>query len=239
MTFYETLSKYYDELFPFGEAELTFIESLLGDARDLLDIGCGTGGKTAILAHNRRAAGFDMDEGMIARANAAHAGPNVHFFALDMRNMASVLSPGSFDAAVCIGNTLAHLHRGDELLEFFRRIQDILRPGGVFVGQILNYDRIVNDKISSLPLIDTPNVRFERSYAWEGGQLRFITRITDKTTGETHDNNIPLRPILRSAVDGILSIAEFGPVEHYGSYAGEPFREEDSFHLIVKTTVPL
>lgn len=236
MDFYSLLSKYYDEVFPAKEAELRFVSSLLDGCTDLLDIGCGTGNKTAILAQGRRAAGFDMDPEMIARASAAHTGENLHFFTLDMRELTSVLSPGSFDAAVCLGNTLAHLHRDGEQTAFFRQVRTILRPGGVVVGQVLNYDRIVDNHIATLPLIETPNVRFERGYQWREGQLRFVTRIVDKHTGDAFDNDIPLRPILRAAVDSVLAATGFGVVEHYGSYAGEPFREADSFHLIFKST---
>lgn len=236
MDFYSLLSKYYDEVFPAKEPELRFVSSLLDGCTELLDIGCGTGNKTAILAKGRRAAGFDMDPEMVARASAAHAGANLHFFALDMRDIASVLSPGSFDAAVCLGNTLAHLHRDGELTAFFRQVHTVLRTGGVFVGQILNYDRIVDKQVAALPLIDTPNVRFERNYEWREGQLRFVTRITDKHTSVAFDNDIPLRPILRAAVDSVLAANGFGVVEHYGSYSGEPFREAESFHLIFKST---
>lgn len=236
MGFYQILSKYYDDLFPAKEQEMAFVNSLLGDSETLLDIGSGTGNKTAILAQGRRhCVGIDMDEKMVEAAAARHADANLTFLRLDMREMGKTFSPNSFDAAVCLGNTLAHLHQVGELMGLFRDMAAILKRNGVFIGQIINYDRIIDRHITELPVIETDEVVFRRGYDWHDSQMLFAATITDKKTGEEHVNAVPLRPILKAAMDGVLYDAGFGAVEHFGSYSGEPFTE-DSYHLIFKTT---
>ena len=237
MSFYQTLSRYYDEIFPAGEKEMAFVNTLLEGKTRLLDVGCGTGNKTIALAKGRElVSAFDLDEGMVEKARARPEAKTINFLALDMLDLEKVFAPPSFDAVVCLGNTLAHLTEAGTLGGFIRQVRSVLQPGGIFVAQLLNYSRIIEQKIDRLPLVETEHVVFDRGYEWRGCDMHFVTELRVKATGERFENDIVLRPIVKFPIDGALEAAGFGLVNHYGSYAGEPYRA-DSYHLIFKAAV--
>ena len=233
MTFYQQLSKHYDEIFPAGPAEMRFVGGLLAGRERILDIGCGTGNKTAVLAGNAAVTAFDSDAGMIEIARARHAAPNIAYQILDMAGIAGAFAPDSFDAALCLGNTLAHVEGPDALVEILRQARAVLAEDGFFIAQILNYDRIIAKNVTELPLVDTENVVFRRRYDWRDGRMHFVTDLELKNGGGSYRNDIVLRPIRRCELDHALAEAGFGTVDHYGSYAGEDYGPE-SFHLIVR-----
>lgn len=238
MGFYQELSKYYDEIFPVNAAELSFVRTLIDGKDRLLDMGCGTGNKTVLLAEGKKEAlGFDLDSGMIDRANRENRRPNIHYLVQGMMDIDREFGKQSFDAALCLGNTLAHLLESGEVDAVFRKTAYVLSAGGCFVIQILNYDRIVDNNITALPVIETENVVFTRTYETRDGVLRFLTELKIKESGAVLRNDIPLRPIRKREIEAAYADAGFGEVEYYGSYAGAAY-DRDSFHLIAKGNLP-
>lgn len=237
MDFYRILSKYYDELFPIQVEEMDFVVSLLRDADPLLDAGCGTGNKTAILAEGRHAVGFDSNADMIALANERYATERLSFVRLDMREMGARFAPGSFAAVTCLGNTLAHLTGDGELREMLRQARAVLGRDGVFVVQILNYDRMLGRAATPLPVLESDRVVFIREYRRQGVGMVFHSAITEKDGGKVWENDVPIHPIPRAGLDGLLAEEGFAPAAHYGSYAGAVYAEETSFHLIIRANV--
>lgn len=231
MPFYEELSRYYDEIFTANAQEMRFVNGLLAEARSVLDIGCGTGNKTEHFAQpRRRVIGFDLDAGMIAQAREKHAGENIEYLVLDMMDMAGRFGAGGFDAVLCLGNTLAHLTEPGALAEMLGQTGRVLTKDGLFVTQILNYDRILDQGVTALPRIETPQVTFIRRYEWRDGDMHFLTdlRVAD---GENYHNDIVLRPLRQTELAEALNAAGFGRVEYYGGYDGAAYTAE-SFHLI-------
>lgn len=234
MGFYEQLSLYYDEIFPANAQELRFAAQLLEGRTRLLDMGCGTGNKTAVLAEGiREAEAFDSDPGMIAKAEAINARPNIRYRILDLMEVDRAFAPASFDAALCLGNTLVHLTQPGAIDAFLAKTAAILEPGGMFLLQILNYDDILDKKITTLPRIETDRASFSREYVWQGGIMHFVTELRIKESDQRLSNDIILVPLRRDALANGLAAAGFGIVEYYGNYTGEPYIDS-SFHLIAK-----
>lgn len=235
MGFYQELSRYYDEIFPMDASEMAFVASLLAGRENILDIGCGTGNKTVLLSDTARITGIDGDGGMIERARQNNARPGIAYDVADMAALSARFAPASFDAAVCLGNTLVHLTTPEALQTLCDAVRALLVPGGIFVCQILNYDRILDNNVTALPLIDTPNTRFSRAYGREDDLLLFETEIFLKKTSETLNNSTPLYPLRPAALQTMLVQAGFSTQNQYGSYQGAPF-EKDSFVLIAAAT---
>lgn len=232
MNFYQELSAHYDEIFAAEPAAVRFLSDILTGRKSLLDIGCGTGNKTAHLAApGRRIEAFDLDEGMIEQAKRFHSREGIHYRVLDMLALESAFAAGSFDAALCLGNTLPHLTGPKEPERFFTQLSSVLAGKGLFVLQIVNYDRVLRDGVTELPAIDTSEVKFIRRYRRLDGEMHFVTSLEIKATGETLENDIVLRPLRRDDVADALDRAGFEPAEYYGNYKGDPLRD-DSFHLI-------
>lgn len=236
MGFYEQLSLYYDEIFPANADETAFIRSLIRDCASILDLGCGTGIKTVYLAEGKKAAvGIDLDPVMIERAEKDHPAANLRYLVLNMLDIDREFGKHSFDAVLTLGNTLPHLLVPGQLEELFRKAARVLAPGGALVAQIINYDRVLDRRVASLPVVDTEHVVFTRSYAWRDGALRFQTDLTVKADGDTLHNDIELRPIRKRDMAEALAAAGFVDPVFYGNLQGAPYGE-DSYHLVVKAT---
>ncbi len=232
MSFYSAISPWYDEIFPVDAAEMAFVAERLAGAPSLIDIGCGTGNKTAQLAAaGRSIAAVDGDPAMIAAARATNSRPGIAYAVLDMLEIDRAFAGRRFDAALCLGNTLVHLADPACIRGMLGTISGLLNAGGAACIQILNYDRILDKNITSLPLLETERIRFERSYVPRDGLLRFVTTLRVKATGEEIRNDIPLYPLRRAELAEGLTRAAFARVDWYGSYKGDPLTE-DSLPLI-------
>lgn len=100
----------------------------LCDGKDVLDLGCGVGYGTALLAERaRRAVGIDLDPDAIAYARRRYGATNVEYREDDA--LALGLVDGSFDV-VCSFETIEHVADRDALL---REVRRVLRPGGSFL----------------------------------------------------------------------------------------------------------
>lgn len=236
MTFYSSISAYYDEIFPVDAGEMAFVKKQLDDSingcRQVLDIGCGTGNKTMHLAGGeRQITAIDGDPEMINEAKKNNAAPGIEYMALNMAEIATVFQPQSFDALLCLGNTLVHLPKPEDIARLLADMGEVLKPGGLAVIQILNYDRVLDKMMHALPDLENENIKFTRYYAFDGCEMRFVTKLLVKKNGEEINNSIPLYPLRKHELNCMLGEAGFLKVDHYGSYSGEPLTE-NSFPLI-------
>ena len=232
MDFYQRLSAYYDEIFAVDEGEMRFVKACLSGLTRLLDIGCGTGNKTVLLTEaGRDITGIDQDAAMIELARQRHAGPGLSYEVLDMLDIGRAFRPGQFDGALCLGNTLVHLQSPAAIGGFLAMTRKLLAGGYRCVIQILNYDRILDRKISELPPLSTPRADFARSYKKQGELLLFETNLKIRESGQSIKNAIPLYPLRRAELEALLRQAGFGRADYYGSYQGAA-HEPDSFVTI-------
>jgi len=106
--------------------------------RRVLDVACGPGYHAAMFHRwGLEVEGADLSEAMIQRAIALHGQPPGLQWTL--RSFQSpVPNPGYFDAAVCIGNSLALAGDKHIAAEAVRQMFRAVRPGGVIVVQVLN-----------------------------------------------------------------------------------------------------
>ncbi|MCX6031380.1 MAG: class I SAM-dependent methyltransferase [Chloroflexi bacterium] len=154
-TFYDALAPLFDVMTDWDArlaAEGPFLQQLLdaAGAATVLDAACGSGGHALWLARQGyQVAGADVSLGMIALAQekATAAGQDVPFVAADMAHLSPKVPSSSsefrretFDAVLCLGNSLPHLLTQADLVVALRGMAAVLRPGGLFVTQNLNYD---------------------------------------------------------------------------------------------------
>lgn len=232
MTFYKYLSQYYDEIFAATPGDLDFLKRRLIATRPpdlkekplaVLDVGCGTGNKTALLAQpGLTITGLDLDQHMIDLARCHHSAPGVTYQVGDLRHLTEMFAPGQFDGLLCLGNTLPHLTNPAEIKNFGAVAAQLLKPGGLLAIQILNYDAIVPTRLDQLPLITTENTLFERFYDWApNGDLTFRARLTLKG-GQVYESSLPLRPLMKNELAELVQDG-FAPPEFYGGLDGRPY----------------
>ena len=133
-----------------------FLEELLARApeRAVLDIGCGSGEHVAFFAERgARAVGLDRSEAMLADARD-HERRGAGRFVLGDATRAREALAGEppFGLAISLGNMLPHLREDQELDALLAEVRALLVPGGIFLLQILDYERIVSKNVRALPV---------------------------------------------------------------------------------------
>lgn len=108
-------------------AHLYAIRRLRGSRR-VLDVGCGTGyGSAMVAARVGEVVGIDSSEEAVARAKAKHQLDNVEFVAMPATELR--FPDGSFDAAYSI-QVIEHI---EDVELHLSEVGRVLRPGGKFV----------------------------------------------------------------------------------------------------------
>ncbi len=241
--FYTSIAPYYQHIFPFNPAQIEFLQNVLPyNGARILDVGCATGELAFSLTHfGFPTWAFDSDEQMIKLANRSKAEDDMFpvFEQLNMLLIGVHFPESYFDTIICFGNTLVHLLSEEDIQKFIENAFKILAPEGKFTVQILNYDYILDQQITSLPLIENEEVIFKRSYEFNCGStlIDFNTELTVKATGQEIKNTTKLFPIRKNKLQDIIQNAGFYQVEFYGSFKVEPLTVT-SLPLIVTALKP-
>src|SRR5690554_4994744 len=224
MSFYESIAPWYDHIFPVSPLQMKFVnlklEGLQG--KEIIDVGCGTGNLSLQLAQEGAVVtGVDLDDQMLDVArDKAKSLTNVRFLQSDMLQLSNHFAPASLDGIVCFGNTLPHLLKPGEVRRFFRQCHEILKPSGVFLLQMINYDNVLDNDLRGLPPIENNQIRFDREYQLreQDELINFKTLLTVKESGKTIKNSVVLQPLRRELLTQILEDTRFGIVDLYGSF---------------------
>lgn len=241
--FYTSIAPYYQHIFPFNPQQIEFLKSVLPyNGARVLDVGCATGELTFALTHfGFPTWAFDYDAQMIkiAQKNKPEDAMFPVFEQLDMLTISERYPESYFDTVVCFGNTLVHLQSYDEILKFLESAYQVLFSEGKLTIQILNYDNIINNQITELPLIDNEEIRFERKYVFneESDLIDFNTKLTVKATGQEIINSTKLLAIRKEKLQELLLTAGFTSIEFYGSFKGEPL-SDSSLPLVLSCVKP-
>jgi glycine/sarcosine N-methyltransferase len=225
---YDEFAPYYDQIFENWDASITRQATVLagildrecGDTRPIrvLDCACGIGTQSLGLA----AKGFDVTGSDLsgaavqrARAEATKRALNIPFSVANMVQL-SEIGQSSFDAVICIDNSLPHLETDEDLLQAARQAHGKLRPGGSFIGSIRDYDQLIVER----PASQGP------SFYSDGGGRRIVFQIWDwldqrryrfhlyitrstESAWQTFHFTSTYRAVLRSELHHILEQAGF------------------------------
>ena len=123
-------------------------ERLGANARTVLDCSCGIGTQAIGLAlESFTVAGTDISPRSIERATreADAFQVDVEFAVADVRSLGDVVS-GEFDVVISCDNSLPHLLTDGDILFALRNMHATLRPGGLLIIGIRDYDEIVRTR---------------------------------------------------------------------------------------------
>lgn len=225
--FYQTIEKYYDYIFPLNQQQVDFVKKYFRDSKaNLLEVGCANGKLTNALS-NYHITGIDLEASFIEEAKLRYF--DIPFFQLNMLEIDALNK--TLDGIICFGNTLVHISN-DNIQIFLEKAYKQLNKGGKILIQILNYNHILDDGITQLPLIDNEKIKFERRYV-HGKPFLFNTQLTVKSENKVICNSVELTPIRQQALQADLKAAGFKGIEMYGNFKGEPLTPT-SIPLIIK-----
>jgi len=237
--------------------EAPFLASVLADApdRSVADLGCGTGEHTRHLAESGfRAAGLDSSETMIEDARTPPPPPNATFMCGDIRNADAHLGAG-FGAAICLGNMLPSLRREEDLDAALSATLRLLLPRGVFLLQILNYERLRARGERHLPINFRPSPAssgepasetvFLRLLEWrENGEVLFfpttlrLTANSESPVEVVRTRRVPLRAWTEPEIVRALERAGFVEMQLFGGMERRAYRPLESSDVVVLARAP-
>lgn len=237
MAFYNNIVAAYDEIFPLNKMQVSFIEHIqpVFSGKNMLDAGCGTGSLAIDLGRKGAAVkGFDLDATMIAKAvDKCPQALNVKFDQGDLTNFAANYNDVVFNVVCCFGNTLVHLSSLSDIEKFVSSAQSKIRPGGKLLIQIVNYDRVLKERVDVLPTISSKNYTFERFYSFNASRMiDFSTTLTRIDSGERYEQTVQLLPLKKDELYKLL-VPYFTSIRFWGSFKREEW-SSNSFHTIVE-----
>jgi SAM-dependent methyltransferase len=228
------------------EREWPFLRQWLPPAGGVLDLGCGTGEHSRFLASKGYdVTGIDSSPAMLEKAVEAPLPANLRFLAGDIEDVES-LTTGSFDMAICLGNTLPHVTTDDGLRRLLRGLRLRLSPGAPVLLQLLNYERVLAKGLRFLPL----NFRGEDEAGGEVVFLRLMTPLgggrivfspttlryrpqADPPVEVVSSRNVELRAWTMPELQALLNEAGFGAVEAFGTVGNVPYVPMESTDAVL------
>jgi SAM-dependent methyltransferase len=179
--FYDELADHYHLIFENWEASITRQAEALASILKrecnssvtirILDCACGIGTQALGLAKRGFAVtASDLSPAAVARLRleASQRGLDIPSFVADVIDLGSV-PESNFDAVICMDNTLPHLESDEQLVRALGQIRIKLRPHGLLMASIRDYDRLVVEK----PVVQGP------AFYHDNGRRRIVVQIWD------------------------------------------------------------
>ena len=191
MDFYDEIASDYDAMTGAGQRAAraeAFLRELVSrfHIESALDAACGTGLYAIALAKmGVRVVGADISAAMIdqARKNAAQAEAQVDWLCEPMQKLSYKVRE-RFDAVLCMGNSIPHLLSDKDLRAALTGFVDMLRPGGVVVVQLLNYERVLAQKERIVGINRGGGKEYVRFYDFLPDRVRFNILEIDWAAGQ-------------------------------------------------------
>ncbi|MFX1482159.1 MAG: class I SAM-dependent methyltransferase [Promethearchaeota archaeon] len=249
MSSFDTVALAYDDAIDWKARlarEMPFIISRLGDPRGkhVLDLACGTGRHSVALAlQGAETVGIDNSEVMISRAidHASSNGVSSTFLLGEMKDLSSIVT-GTFDLAICLGNSLALLDSFSDLEEVLSSVYSSLSKDGIFIAQVLNFQEIHKTGFRFFPqkggrMATGEEVVFSRFYE-HSDPPRSSTLVMSaqiKIKGEW-TSRISTQKVLNLTSDLLmhhLAQTGFGETKFYSDYSESLFVGSDDRNLVI------
>src|SRR3954447_4913025 len=193
-------------------------------ATSVLDCACGIGTQAIGLALR----GFDVyatdvSSGAVARARhaAARLGAHATFAVADMRDLTHVR--GTYDAVIACDNALPHLLADDDLHGALAEIRTKLRPGGVLVVTLRDFDEALRSRPAVAPTLAVagpPRRVLVRLHDWDDAAPFYTLRaivLTEQDGGWTAaEHTTRYRALTRAELERAAAAAGLESVRWHG-----------------------
>lgn len=179
LSFYDSMAECYHLIFEdwdrsiqrqAGILNAVMARELPGPQLRILDCACGIGTQAlGLAASGHRVVGSDLSAAEVTRARreARERGLVIEFYVSDMTDLREIPESG-FDVVAAFDNALPHLSPA-ELSSAVGAMAGRLRPGGLFMASIRDYDLLVEQR----PAMQEP------AFFGEAGSRRIVHQVWD------------------------------------------------------------
>jgi glycine/sarcosine N-methyltransferase len=228
----DTYHRMYEDWWGFAVRYTKPIAAALADAgigapADVLDCTCGIGTQALPLAAaGYSVTGSDLSGRAVERAGreAASRELDVRLVTSDVRRIDERLDR-TFEAVISGANSLTHLLADKDLRQALTAVRRCLRPEGVFVATIRDYDEVLREEAPGLlpELFGKGDDRSVITQVWEWAEdrrtLTTIHILTIKKRGrpgwDTTVRTTDYRALRRAELDTALTATGFGDIRWY------------------------
>lgn len=244
--FYADLAADYDRMIRWErrlQVERPQFEALIErfGIRSVLDASCGSGHHLVLLASmGMEVEGSDASAAMVelARETTRKAGLDLSekIRCIFWSNLPGDL-PCTFDAVLCIGNSLPYVMNPKHMAESVRGLWSRVGPGGVLVIQYKNFEKLIAARERFLPLswMHEPHESVAiRMYDYLPDHIDFNVLLLDRTDGEwtLRHHATQLMPYSPPEVVEVLERAGASTSLH-GSLGLDPFDPAESDDVVI------
>lgn len=237
--FFNSVSEFYDEMIVFDKSLITRQNALKKfikpGMKTAADIGCGTGLDSISLSLlGLKVTSFDISEEMIqhAKSNSIRRNLEIEYVNQSADKIGKPFNK-SFDIALSLGNTLLNLDK-NKLIKAISRVYNILKPDGLFLLQVLNFDLIKKENKRILKITQTKENYIVRFYDIFENFYNFnILRFNTLNTAQFSLNTTKLFPHRLSFFKSVLKNTGFKKIEIYGDLNLNKFNKFGSNDLVI------
>lgn len=220
--FYNLASNFYDKMIPFSTSltkRINFYDKFLDKNKiDVADIGCGTGLDSVSLASlGFNVFAFDISREMIniAKVNAVNQNVKINFFEHDLSKKSFTFK--KFNYIFSMGNTIANINI-KSFNNLLINIKKMLKTDGLFIFQIVNYDKILNKKERILGITEDNDKMFIRFYDFYSNYINFNILKIDKITKNNELITTRLYPYTHNKILDILAKNNFTLIDYFSGF---------------------
>ncbi len=193
-TFYDNMATQYDKLFQDWHATTReqavilnriFVDNGFGRTAQILDCACGIGTQAiGLAALGYHVTASDISDGELAEAadRAEKNGVKIRFEHADFCALSDTFSE-QFDIVIAMDNALPHMLTGEALESAVRSITGQIKPGGIFVASIRDYDSLLAEKPPYSPPYIHKTEKGQRvsfqTWVWSGKNYQLTQYIID------------------------------------------------------------
>ena len=193
-TFYDNMATQYDKLFQDWHATTReqavilnriFVDNGFGRTAQILDCACGIGTQAiGLAALGYHVTASDISDGELAEAadRAEKNGVKIRFEHADFCALSDTFSE-QFDIVIAMDNALPHMLTGEALESAVRSITGQIKPGGIFVASIRDYDSLLAEKPPYSPPYIHKTEKGQRvsfqTWVWSGNNYQLTQYIID------------------------------------------------------------
>jgi len=237
--FYNSASVYYDKMIDFESAlqkrKILLSNFIENKIKSVADVGCGTGVDSISLSQlGLNVNSFDPSLEMIntARTNSEKHNCKIMFYNFAANNIPKSFY-NKFDLVVSLGNTLANIPFGmieKSVVKLFR----LLKKDGRVLIQILNYEKILEDKERIVNITKKDIEYFIRFYDFNKKDITFnILKFNTDQTTKKELISTKIFPYTLKELKKVFKETGFKKIELFGGLDKKPFDAKTSNDLIL------